>query len=98
MANATTTKATTKKAAEKEAEVKEEGAKKGGRALPTRAQLDALPNAIDAGESLKGLLGQKRIFEKSGSTGYNINGKVLIGGLIHTVSCNIVAVGSKHVK
>jgi len=91
-------KAKTTKKNEAAVEEPKEAAKKGGRALPTRKQLDELPNAIDAGDTLKGLLGSKRIFEKSGSTGYNINGKVLIGGLIHTVSCNIIAVGSKHVK
>ena len=70
---------------------------KSGTALPTRKQLDELPNAIDAGEVLRGLIGTKRIFS-SNSTGYNVNGKILIGGLKHTVSCNIVAVGSKEVK
>lgn len=89
-------KATTKKAADTKAE-KEKAPQKGGTVAPTRKQLDELPNNIDAGEVMRGLIGSKRIFS-SGSTGYNVNGKILIGGLKHTVSCNIVAIGSKDVK
>lgn len=83
---------TEKKAAAGKAEKKANGT-----AIPTRKQLDELPNAVDAGEVLRGLIGSKREFS-SGSVGYNVNGKIIIGGLKHTVSCNIVAVGSKSVK
>lgn len=70
---------------------------KSARPVPTRKQLDELPSAVVASDVLKGLVGAKRVFD-SGSTGYNINGKIVIGGLMHSVSCNIVAVGSKETK
>jgi len=87
-------KATTKKAAESK---ETKAAPKAGTIAPTRKQLDELPANVDAGEVMKGLIGSKRLFS-SGSTGYNVNGKILIGGLKHTVSCNIVAIGSKDIK
>lgn len=87
--------------AKKTAEVKggkkgEEKAEKGknGRVLPTRKQLDDMRNAIQVTIEGQPMVGTKREFE-SGSVGYNINGKIVIDGLVCQVSANITAVGSK---
>jgi hypothetical protein len=82
-----------KKATEEKVEKKEKKAKQ----IPTRKQLDDAPDRI-TGEDIKNIVGDKRVFEKSGSTGWYISDKVVIKGLRCQVSCSVVIIGSKHTK
>lgn len=82
------------KTKEKVAEKKDD--KKEGVSL-TVAQLNAAPTSVEVVVDGQKLLGEKKEF-KTGSVGWNCNGKVVIGGLKAQVSINIIIVKSKGVK
>lgn len=65
--------------------------------LPTEKQLDDAPSSVSLAVDGQTIVGEKREYS-SGSVGWNVSGKVVIGGLQCQVSCNIVIVGSKDVK
>jgi len=86
--------AKSKKVAEEE--TKKKGKEKEKPKL-TEAMLDAAPLSIAVAVEGQALAGDKKNFS-SKSVGWNVNGKVVIGGLKCQVSCNIVIIGSKDVK
>lgn len=53
-----------------------------------------LPESVSVVFDGQTLVGEHKGFS-SGSLGYNVNGKVIIGGIRCQVSCNIIAIGSK---
>lgn len=65
--------------------------------LPSSKQLDDAPSSVSVAVDGQTIVGEKREYS-SGSVGWNVSGKVVIGGLQCQVSCNIVIVGSKDVK
>lgn len=79
-----------------EKETKKKGKEKQKQA-PTRKQLDDAPGGVALTVDGQGISASKKEFS-SGSVGWNGNGKVVVGGLVCQVSCNIVIVGSKDTK
>lgn len=75
------------------AKAKEE-VKKDNKPVVTQAQLDAAPAAIQATFDGQSLAGEKKTFS-TGSTGWNVTGKVVIGGLRCQVTANVTVIGSK---
>lgn len=75
----------------------EKKGKEKSKQLPTTKQLDDAPSAIVVMVDGQQVTGTKKEFS-TGSTGWNANGKVVIGGLQCQVSCNVTIIGSKMTK
>lgn len=63
----------------------------------TDKMIDDAPLAVTLSVDGQTLTGEKKDF-KSGSAGWNINGKVVVGGLRCQVSGNIIIIGSKQLS
>ncbi|NRH21060.1 hypothetical protein HOO68_03380 [Candidatus Gracilibacteria bacterium] len=63
----------------------------------TQKMLDDAPQSITVVVDGQSVVGDKKEFT-SGSVGWNVTGKVVIGGVKCQVSANIIIVGSKNVK
>jgi len=85
------------KQSEEKLEKKKGKVKEKQKQLPTRKQLDDAPGGVALTVDGQGISASKKEFS-SGSVGWNGNGKVVVGGLVCQVSCNIVIVGSKDTK
>ena len=85
--------------AKKEKEKEKDVEKKKGKEKPavTEKMLDDAPPAITVTVDGQSIVGDKKEFS-SGSVGWNVTGKVVIGGVKCQVSANIIIVGSKDVK
>lgn len=84
---------------EKEKENEKDASKKKGKEKPavTVKMLDDAPPSITVAVDGQTIVGDKKEFS-SGSVGWNVTGKVVIGGVKCQVSANIIIVGSKDVK
>ena len=85
--------------AKKEKEKEKDNSKKKGKEKPTVTEkmLDDAPQSITVMIDGQSVVGDKKEYS-SGSVGWNVTGKVIIGGVKCQVSANIIIVGSKNVK